>query len=1072
MEGRPLKWPTFYFNLKDILVNNQVKVMFTLGKYKSGQVELFDEGQYNYVTDWGLEALSRYYFAEMSSFAILGKGLPNEDTATLNNPFIYTNVCDISEGAINNISTWDAIHDVLNVVNTRSLIFPALNADETFKSIGWTPELTAGLNSPLFGCKDINVSYTEGEQPYVRISIIRTIDVEARDNVSGSSFNYSGRVDIAYNFIGYTQSDKGYSSINPDGSTKAPTQTSFLEVKEPANDYLRISAELQPILANYTGAEFPFYDEALADHNIVAHYEYPFGDGGLITISNYNGDYMVRAYVLTIPIDVVTTITEIILGTVHSTSTPIILTDSSDNPYLVYPVDGEYYVKHAITLGGMEVIPTAITMPTLNETPDLSEIRKINDHLFIGYTIDTDFMYNENCFYMFDFRDDTFVYKQPYPDLETFLKFMTTYKNHVFMFNDDTKCCRFDIDIIARTVTSVGVSTIPGIGFINPDYAVIREYGDRGVDTSNISVDDGYLYIYLPAEGVCLFSTLSVSCYDPSKLLSVTKCEPPMFVTECEPVDITDAYVHELGISLPSIGKIRSVHGYTGKVGTFGSPTYVNAYDIVNLTDERILPTSNYNYVIQDGSLSIAETLGYVGVKTELIATKQLISKYSMPNSPVGDVTCTLQTAAVSEDQSVSIFKGPVVEDETVVKTTFGFKFIDKTTMDEYDYWWEDFSINKDIVYEDLFGDVHAWPEALNTVRGNYNIAVLLDTDKVIAVSNRAIIAYEVGQTPQWYNFAIPMEDAGSLDFYGGLARIDDDRFVVYMNGSVHLFSYSEGVLSHLHTPGFIRVPHVLANFRPGWPCKNSTHSRLHYYTNGTFAFAILVVDFVILRFTINLTTNTISLPSSISIEGYGNDNPERIERCSCLRGNTIRVSIGDTTTANKTILVYFIDQQTGVITYLRSITVGNVPLRIGTSTDSIMISYLNPDIDKYNLGSYTDAGVKTSTLENIGNVWFGVGGYVGGYVVSDRYSTNFAMLVNQYFIWPGETLFNGLVSIYPYNLFNYPEIDGVYVYDNINPDEAIASYKLTLRTPFDPNSKQIQSLNIMQSWSRVEFYT
>lgn len=217
-------------------MKNQVKVLFQLGKYDASRKcpIWLKEASYNTVTDWGLNALTDYYFCEMTRHAILGIGAFSSAGSYLTNPRVVASLCDIEENAIVNSSQYKALFGFSTIENTRSLIFPVLDSDELFTEIAWAPSIEDGILSKVFGKQAIQQPYFAGEQPYVRITIIREIQNTNLVDLSTLGLPGSGTATIFSNMSTYLESPLYYSTIGPDGECIPPEFVSWLEQKRPA----------------------------------------------------------------------------------------------------------------------------------------------------------------------------------------------------------------------------------------------------------------------------------------------------------------------------------------------------------------------------------------------------------------------------------------------------------------------------------------------------------------------------------------------------------------------------------------------------------------------------------------------------------------------------------------------------------------------------------------------------------------------------------------------------------------------------------------------------------------------
>jgi len=163
---------------------------------------------------------------------------------TLISPSFVSNNYDTSEGAIFNSKTVDPVTEIVTITNTRSVIFEELSDDTNFKEIGWSNNNNSGINSNLFGRKNIDIQFKEGDIPYIRVSLIRKINCSPVTLDSTNILGISGSIDVNNNIHNKSFDNKFYSYINTStGECVVPTITdTILEGYNPNFNNLKLIA--------------------------------------------------------------------------------------------------------------------------------------------------------------------------------------------------------------------------------------------------------------------------------------------------------------------------------------------------------------------------------------------------------------------------------------------------------------------------------------------------------------------------------------------------------------------------------------------------------------------------------------------------------------------------------------------------------------------------------------------------------------------------------------------------------------------------------------------------------------
>lgn len=149
----------------------------------------------------------------------------------ISNVFESSNLYVTGSGAIRNIKYIDEDNKVVFIENTRTVVFStigSLMAPVNITELGWSPYSEVSSSFPLFGCKNIDVTYEAEDSPYIQVSIIRRISYDSVETQSPFDANNTIKHSLPYEIDEFDLSDCSW--IDEDGNSVPPKMDSFAEI--------------------------------------------------------------------------------------------------------------------------------------------------------------------------------------------------------------------------------------------------------------------------------------------------------------------------------------------------------------------------------------------------------------------------------------------------------------------------------------------------------------------------------------------------------------------------------------------------------------------------------------------------------------------------------------------------------------------------------------------------------------------------------------------------------------------------------------------------------------------------
>ena len=206
----------------------------SLDDYANKQVILSNNAAFAIEAPNGEDAtLTPVDFTDMVSYPYNGVCIIVVDAdGSLNTHYKSSNDYIPGEGTSRNLKYVDEENKLVYIENTRTVIFPMITASEgpvTITEIGWSPyrEIDSDIY-PLFGCKNIDVTYEESDSPYIQVSIVRRINYGT--TTAPSPFNKSNTIDHSLPYSTDEFDPKDCSWIKYDGTSAPPNMDSFAEI--------------------------------------------------------------------------------------------------------------------------------------------------------------------------------------------------------------------------------------------------------------------------------------------------------------------------------------------------------------------------------------------------------------------------------------------------------------------------------------------------------------------------------------------------------------------------------------------------------------------------------------------------------------------------------------------------------------------------------------------------------------------------------------------------------------------------------------------------------------------------
>lgn len=148
-----------------------------------------------------------------------------DDSNALGNKLFTSNSYVPGEGTSRNLKYVDTTEKVVYIENTRTVVFPTITAaQQDITEIGWSPT----EDGPLFGCKNIDITYYKDESPYIQVSIVRKISYDTV--ISTSPFNSTNTIEHALPYDSEEFNISDCSWIREDGTSAPPKMDSFAEI--------------------------------------------------------------------------------------------------------------------------------------------------------------------------------------------------------------------------------------------------------------------------------------------------------------------------------------------------------------------------------------------------------------------------------------------------------------------------------------------------------------------------------------------------------------------------------------------------------------------------------------------------------------------------------------------------------------------------------------------------------------------------------------------------------------------------------------------------------------------------